>query len=573
MEGATLIFNLAIIFLSSSVFGLFLKLLKQPLIIGYLLAGIALGPFGLKVIENTTQIQELSQFGIALLLFLVGLEFSMSKLKSFGLVSFLIGISQIILTGIFFFVILFYFFNFDPNSCFYLSMAFSFSSTIVVIKLLNDKRDINSLFGRISIGILLVQDIIAILSLIFIHGFSGSHSTTLSYDLIKLAGSSFILIASIFVIARIVLPPIFKQFATNQELLYISSIGWALGTALITYYLGFSLEIGAFLAGVGIANLPFSVEISSRIKTLQLFFIAIFFTTLGLSVSFQNISSQWITILLLSATLIFSRFLILNILSFLHGFKSRTGFMLSSLLSQTSEFSLILVASGFALGHINQEIVSLVTIIMIITIIISTYLSENSDYIYPIVHPILKIFERHGHFQDDKFSVDKDFKDHIIIFGANHLIDRILNIMKNHDMNFVIVDFDPDVISSLKKNNIDAIYGDMSDPEIIEQINIDKAKIVISTTHELHDDMNILTKLDLINRKCLTYMTAYSPQDALKLYEKGADFVILPNHLSWDALSMLVKDVKLKNYKTFHKYSKHNKEQHIKLLKKLITNN
>jgi len=103
---------------------------------------------------------------------------------------------------------------------------------------------------------------------------------------------------------------------------------------------------------------------------------------------------------------------------------------------------------------------------------------------------------------------------------------------------------------------------------MIEQINIDKAKIVISTTHELHDDLNILSKLDLMNRKCLTYMTAYSPQDALKLYEKGADFVILPNHLSWDALSMLVKDVKLKDYKNFHKFSQSKKEQHIKILKK-----
>ena len=239
MEGATLIFNLAIIFLSSSVFGLFLKLLKQPLIIGYLLAGIVLGPFGFKVIENTTQIQELSQFGIALLLFLVGLEFSISKLKSFGLLSFLIGLSQIILTGIFFFFISIYFFGFDANASFYFALAFSFSSTIVVIKFLNDKRDLNSLFGRISIGVLLVQDIVAILSLIFIHGFISSNSTTLSYDLLKLASSFLILVASIFIIARVVLPPIFKQFATNQELLYISSIGWALGTALITHYLGF----------------------------------------------------------------------------------------------------------------------------------------------------------------------------------------------------------------------------------------------------------------------------------------------------------------------------------------------
>jgi len=568
MEGATLIFNLAIIFLSSSVFGLFLKLLKQPLIIGYLLAGIVLGPFGFKVIENTTQIQELSQFGIALLLFLVGLEFSISKLKSFGLLSFLIGLSQIILTGIFFFFISIYFFGFDANASFYFALAFSFSSTIVVIKFLNDKRDLNLLFGRISIGVLLVQDIVAILSLIFIHGFISSNSTTLSYDLLKLASSFLILVASIFIIARVVLPPIFKQFATNQELLYISSIGWALGTALITHYLGFSLEIGAFLAGVGIANLPFSIEISSRIKTLQLFFTAIFFTTLGLSVSLQNISNQWVIIVWFSVLIILSRFLILNFLTFIHGFKCRTGFMLSSLLSQVSEFSLILVTSGFALGHIDQEIVSIVTMVMIITIVISTYLFENSDYIYPVIRPVLKFFERKDHFQDDRFSIDKDFKNHIIIFGANHLIDRILNIMKNHDMDFVIVDFDPDVISSLKKKGIDAIYGDMSDPEMIEQINIDKAKIVISTTHELHDDLNILSKLDLMNRKCLTYMTAYSPQDALKLYEKGADFVILPNHLSWDALSMLVKDVKLKDYKNFHKFSQSKKEQHIKILKK-----
>ena len=186
------------------------------------------------------------------------------------------------------------------------------------------------------------------------------------------------------------------------------------------------------------------------------------------------------------------------------------------------------------------------------------------------IFPILKHFERKGHFQDDKFFSEKIFNNHIVIFGANHLADRILNIMKKHEMDFIIVDFDPDIILSLRKKNIDAIYGDMSDPEIIDKININKAKIVISTPHELQDDIMILSKLDLINKKCLTYMTAFTPQDALKLYENGADYVILPNHLSWDALSILVKDVKLKNYKHIRHSSNLTKKQHIKQLKKLI---
>lgn len=573
MEGATLIFNLAIIFLSSSVIGLVLKILKQPLILGYILAGILLGRSGLGVIQNTSQIQELSQFGIALLLFLVGLEFSFLKLKSFGFVSFLIGMSQIFLTGLFFYIISIYWFNLNPESSFYLSLAMSFSSTIVVVKLLNDKRDLNSLYGRVSIGILLVQDVIAIISLIFIHGFSNTTSVNLGFDILKLAVSSILLIVSIFVISRVVLPSIFKQFAVNQELLYISSIGWALGTAMITYYLGFSLEIGAFLAGVGIANLPFSNEISSRIKTLQIFFVAIFFTTLGLSVTFENIILQWSMIVSLSFLLVMSRFVIFNFLIFLNGFKSRTGFVISSLLSQTSEFSLIIATTGLALGHIDKNLLSIITMTTIFSIVISSYLSENCDYIYSKLQPFLKHFERRGHFQDDKFSSEKVFKDHIVIFGANHLFDRILNVMKRHDMDFVIIDFDPDIISNLKKKNIDAIYGDMSDPEIIDKINIDKANIVISTTHDLHDDMMILSKLDLINRKCLTYMTAHTPQDALMLYEKGADYVILPNHLSWDALGILVQNVKLKDFKSFYSSSRVKKEHHIKLLNSLINNN
>ncbi|TSC92684.1 MAG: sodium/hydrogen exchanger [Candidatus Berkelbacteria bacterium Licking1014_85] len=255
---------------------------------------------------------------------------------------------------------------------------------------------------------------------------------------------------------------------------------------------------------------------------------------------------------------------------FLQGFKKRTGFLVSVSLAQMSEFSLIIGAVGLSFNHINQELSTIIVLVCATTIIISTYLMEGSDFIFSKIRKMYRFVDRFNHFQDDKFTLDEKLKNHIIVFGAGHVVDRVLNIMKSHELDFVVVDFDPTVIQRLKEKKIKAIYGDMGDPEIIEKLNIDDAKIVISTTHEIQDDLRILKELNVVNKKCFSYMTAFTPNDALKLYEFGADFVILPNQISWDVLGEMIKEIKSDNYAKIKNSIELKKKKHIENLGKLV---
>ncbi|PIN76617.1 sodium:proton exchanger, partial [Candidatus Woesearchaeota archaeon CG10_big_fil_rev_8_21_14_0_10_47_5] len=405
-----------IIIIAVIVTGL-MRLLKQPLIIGYILTGVILSPYFLNIIRSTDAISVFAQIGIALLLFIVGLNLNPRIIKDVGKVSLITGVGQVIFTSVIGFF-LGRLLGFSTIASIYIAIALAFSSTVIITKLLSDKGDMETLYGRISIGFLIVQDLVAILVLMVIASIpTGLSFSTLVFGII-LKGLGLLLL--LFLVGAYILPPICKAVAKSQEFLLLFSIGWCLALASLFYYMNFSIEIGALLAGITLSVSAYRYEICSKMKPLRDFFIILFFILLGSQMAFANISQYIIPILVFSAFILIGNPLIVMALMGLLGYSKRNSFLAGLTVAQISEFSLILIILGVKVGHLTNEVLSIVTVIGLITIAGSTYLILYADKIYPLLSRYLGVFERKGKKVDEhRYHSDGDYD--LILFGYNRI--------------------------------------------------------------------------------------------------------------------------------------------------------
>jgi len=532
-----------------------MKLLKQPLIIGYILTGIIVSPYFLNIVRSTDTIAVFSQIGITLLLFIVGLSLSPKVIKEVGKVSLITGIGQIIFTSLIGFFIG-RLLGFSIIVSLYIAIALTFSSTIIIMKLLSDKKDLERLYGKISIGFLLVQDIFVIILLMIISSFSGKLNTINLILGNVLTGV--LLVGALVLIIIYVLPSLSKFFAKSQEFLFLFSIGWGLGLAALFHYIGFSMEIGALIAGVALSMSPYHYEISSKMRPLRDFFIILFFILLGSQMVFGNIIQFIIPAVIFSLFILIGNPLIVMILMGLLGYKKKTGFQAGLTVAQISEFSLILIALGVKAGHLTNEILSFVTIIGLITIAGSTYLILYSDKIYPYLSTYLSIFERKKVRENEK-----EFKDYdIILFGCNRVGYDFLRMFKKMRKKLLVVDYNPKLISELTKKKINCRYGDVDDSEFLDELNLNKLKMVVSTISEFETNLLLINKIRQANEKTITIIVSDNIEEAKILYNKGATHVIMSHLLEIDHTSMIVK----KHGLNINKFLKE-KKKHIKQLK------
>ena len=532
-----------------------IRLLKQPLIIGYILTGIIVSPYFLDIVQSTEIIKVFSQIGIALLLFIVGLSLSPKVIKEVGKVSLITGAGQIIFTSLFGFLIS-RLLGFSVIISIYIAIALTFSSTIIIMKLLSDKRDLEKLYGKISIGFLLVQDIFVIILLMVISSFSGNLSmNNLSFVNILLG---ILLIGGFILISVYVLPGLSKFFAKSQEFLFLFSIGWGLGLATLFYYMGFSMEIGALVAGISLSISPFHYEISSKMRPLRDFFIILFFVLLGSQMVFGNINELIIPAIIFSLFILIGNPLIVMILMGLLGYKKKTGFQAGFTVAQISEFSLILIALGVSVGHLTNDILSLITIVGLITISCSTYLILYSDKIYPYLSKYLSIFERKKVKENEK-----EFKNYdIVLFGNNRIGYDLLKSFKKLKKKFLVVDYNPETILELSKEGIDCRYGDVDDEEFLNELNLTKTKMIVSTVPEFKTNLLVINKVKQINKGVIIIVVAHNIDEANILYDQGATYVIMPHFLGGTYASMMIN----KNKLNFNKFLIE-KKKHIKQLK------
>jgi len=551
--------QLGLVLFTAFVISYVVRLFNQPIFVGYILAGIIASLVvgaGLMSLDASSEIINLfSKLGIAFLLFMVGLHMNPKVIKDIRGVSVIVGFGQIVITFILGMLLCFYVLKLSLVSSTYVAIALTFSSTIIVMKILSDKRNLDSLYGKISIGVLIIQDLVAIFVLMFISSLSSERVSS------ALALRGFIeggfLILFLFLMGYFVLPKFTKKIAQTQELLFLFSICWCFVIAALFTSLGFSLEIGALIAGIVLSISPYSLEISSKVKPLRDFFLIIFFIILGLNIQVSNFSSILLNAILLSFFVLLFKPIICMTLMAMKGYTKRTNFMLGTSLAQISEFSLIVLALGVSSGHISNELLSTLTLTGIITMTISVYMMIYSNEFYQKISEFVSIFEKKN------VRVEKKIKRRYkaILFGYNRIGFGILESFKKLKKDYLLVDFNPDTIENLSKFRIPCVYGDAYDCEFLEELSLDKVEIAVSTIPDFETNLLLVEYLRSVNKNAIVILRAHNIKDALELYRKGASYVLTPHFLGGEYIAkMIVED------RTREEEYKDEREKHIRML-------
>ncbi len=526
--------ELSLVIMLAAGLGFAARLLKQPLVISYILTGIVAGPAALDILHSKGLIETLSKIGIAVLLYIVGLGLNPHALREVGKVALVTGVGQVIVTsGIGFLMALAM--GIPLISAIYVAVALTFSSTIIILKLLSDKGDTHKLYGKISIGFLLVQDLIATIALLLIStlGSTAGQSIELSLGLVAIKGA--LLAAALLFVSKIYLRKVVQAAAHSQELLYLFSIAWGLGIAALFAFSGFSVEIGALAAGVALSPTPYAAEISSRLRPLRDFMILLFFVLLGAEMDLASTVNVIPQALAFSAFVLVGNPLIVIFLMKRLGYRKQTSFKAGLTVAQISEFSLILVALGLVLGQLSQQIASMVTLVGLITIAGSTYMILYSDQLYARLAKYLRFAESSAKASAPPQSFTA------VLFGYNRVGRDLIKQMRSQNLRPLVVDYDPAAIKRLEKHQVLHRFGDATDVEFLEELDLSSAQMLVSTLTEYESNVLLLKTATRHNPKCLSILFAESAHDALRLYENGATRVIMPHYLAAEYTTSLIE--------------------------------
>jgi Kef-type K+ transport system membrane component KefB/Trk K+ transport system NAD-binding subunit len=522
--------EIAAILSLATLIGIVGQKLRQPLIIMFLATGILAGPACLGIIQNYDQIELLAHIGIALLLFIVGLKLDLHLIRTTGPVAFATGLGQIIFTAVIGFILAVILkFEFLPAT--YIAVSLTFSSTIIIVKLLSDKKEIDSLHGQIAIGFLIVQDIAAILALVALTTLGSSveaeGSTLVAAVTIVAKGLGFL--AGVALVMKYIIPSLMRRLSYSLELLTLFAVAWAVFLGAASEYLGFSKEVGAFLAGVSLASTPYRDSIGARLTGLRDFLLLFFFVDLGARLDWSAVVFQ------LGAATTFSLFvlignplIVLAIMGYM-GYRRRTGFLAGLTVAQISEFSLIVAAMGLSLGHITNETVGLITLVGVITIFISTYMILYSSQLYAFLSPFLKIFERKNPYREAAIdsAVHTTTVD-VILVGLGNYGSGLAEYLLQRGKTILGVDFDPTALAKWRKRGIPVLYGDVGDPEMHDQLPLQKARWVVSTVRSKEMSQVLLHNLKERGYEGKIALTATNDIEAKESENAGAQLVFRP---------------------------------------------
>lgn len=502
------------------------RFLKQPLIVSFIAVGLIVGPYGIDLLESIEKIELFSEMGITLLLFVVGLKLDVTLIQSTGRVALFSGLGQVIFTSFFGYFIGIAL-GFEPVVSLYVAVALTFSSTIIIVKLLSDKKEIQSLHGQISIGFLIVQDIVVVLAMIVLTAMGTPTEYTVWEEILVVILKGVGLIALVLICMRYVLPRVTSLMARTPELLILFAVTWAIGLAALSDFLDFSKEVGAFLGGISLSATPYREVISGRLNSLRDFLLLFFFIHLGSQVNVPLLGEQIVPGIILSLFVLIGNPIIVMIILGLMGYRKRTGFLAGLNVAQISEFSLILAALGLSLGQINEETLGLITLVGLFTISISTYLIMYSHQIYEKIAPALTIFEKKNPFKEVDEDAKKKSGFDVIIFGLGMYGNNIARSLEAKGYRVFGVDFDPRAVDRWKRKKRSAQYGDADDPELPEILPMD-AQCVVSSLEDKQINLALIKYLKLADYKGHIAVTSYTGRTAKELEKAGADLVLLP---------------------------------------------
>lgn len=541
--------ELSLVLIVASLVAIIMRLLRQPLIMSYIISGIIVGPSFLNIIKSETAFEIFSEIGITLLLFIIGLELSIAAFRRLGKAVF---VTALALFGVMMTVgyMLSAAFGYSSMEALIIGLALFFSSTIIIAKVLSDKKQLHRLNGQIAIGVILFDDIVATFALLFVTAQTGQALDAWDIGFLVLKG--LIAAAVLIIMGTKVLPKLSKFIAGSQELLFIFALAWGFGVAIAFSAIGFSVEVGALFAGVTLAHLPYVHQIGSKLKPLRDFFIILFFIALGQSLAIENLAAALVPALIMSvAVLILKPIVVMISLGSLR-YTKRTSFATGINLSQISEFSIILVVLALSAGLVSPEIGAVITLTAMITIAVSTYLMKYDDWLFGKFEPLLHIFERKV--TDETPPKTKAYS--VVIFGYLNGGAEFVKTFRRLDEKFVVIDYDPDVITQLEKKEIEYIYGDATDPGILAEIDFEKTRLAINTIADHNVNLALIRYLRRHNPKAIIICYSSDHREAAELYRLGANYVVLPHHIGSRELSAFLQNHGL-DKKIFNQYRKH----------------
>ncbi len=529
----TVFSGLSLIIVIGAAMALLMRLIGQPLIIGHILTGVIVGPAVLHVAKSPSTLALFSDLGIALLLFIIGLGLNPRVIKEVGRTASFVGTSQVaVITVLGYFVSKA--FGIGSRASLFIGFSLAISSTIIILKLISDKKEQGRLYAKIAVSVSLVQDIIAI-ALVVITSAGNNQSVVLS-SLFSLLAKALILGGVIYYVSSRVLPKFHHLIADSQEFLFLFAIAWGLGSAALFQKIGLSTEIGALLAGICLASLPSAPEIGARLRPLRDFFLIVFFIALGSNLTISSIRSNLGLIIAgVAVAAILKPLVAMSVLGFL-GYTKRTSFKASLALAQVSEFSIVLILIAQSKGLISSNIVATIVLMTLISIAASTYLIIFSDRLFGLFESYLGMFERRK--TQNELRPEANYE--LVLFGYQRGGHEFINLFKKLKKKYVVVDYDPEVIDVIEQRKLNYLYGDATDVELLEEAGIEHAKLVVSTIADHQTNMVLLNYLKAKNPQAIKIIHADDPYEAAKLYEAGASYVILPHYIGSEKISEFI---------------------------------
>jgi Kef-type K+ transport system membrane component KefB len=518
--------QVAAILIVAVVVAVVARLLRQPLIIGFIAVGIIVGPIGLGIVEGAREVELLATLGISLLLFIVGLKLDLRLIRTLGPVALATGLGQVTFTSAIGFVLALAL-GFATVESVYIAVALTFSSTIIIVKLLTDKGETDQLHGRIAIGFLIVQDIVVVIVMIGLSAFGRAEGVTdLPIELLSVAVRGALFLGAIALASRYLLPPLLRRVAGMPELLVLFAVTWAVSLAAASDLLGFSEEVGAFLAGVALASTPFREALAARLGSLRDFLLLFFFVELGAYMDFGNAYEQIAPAVVLSLFVLVGNPVIVMVIMGVMGYRKRVGFLAGLTVAQISEFSLIFAALGVSLGHITGATLGLITTVGLITIGLSTYLILNSGQLYRRLEPWLGVFERHA--PRDPALQSLDVEPEVVIVGLGRYGGEMAITLATEGWSVLGVDFDPDALDRLRALGVSVAYGDVEDPDLPQVLPLARAAWVVSSVRIVDLSLSLVHALRMHGFDGRIAVAAERESDVELLRESGADLVLLP---------------------------------------------
>jgi Kef-type K+ transport system membrane component KefB len=491
----------AVLLLICALIGAVFVRLRQPVLIAYIFVGVVVGPAVLGLVTAHDQIDLLAQVGVAVLLFAVGLKLDLNHIRHIGPVALATGLGQLSFTIVIGFGIVMALGR-DWIEALYVAVALTFSSTIIIVKLLSDKRELDSLQGRIAVGFLIVQDLAVVVAMMTMSamrgtgGADGSEATLLDVAL-SLSWRLALAAVAMFVLMRWVLPVVVASMARSQELLLVFAIAWGVALAALGEWAGFSKEAGAFLAGFSLASTPYREAMNARLTGIRDFLLLFFFIDLGAKLDFSTLGAEVGPAVLLSLFVLIGNPLIVMAIMGYMGYRKRTGFMAGLTVAQISEFSIVFMAMGITLGHVGPQALGLTTLVGVITITLSTYMILFSQPLYERLAPWLGRFERQRPFRElaaEQAPADRAPAE-VIVFGLGRYGSRLLQQLRSAGVEAIGVDFDPEAVRTLQAQQLPVQFGDGEDPDFLESLPLARLRWVVTTFPQWESNRALLHAL------------------------------------------------------------------------------